>query len=86
MRDDIVKPCPLNSVKKLHWIEIELIGEDDQPVPWERYEVTLPDGTIASGFLDRTGKARVEQVAAAGNCQVTFPDLDAAAWDWYAAR
>jgi len=81
MLGDIVEPCAPPNEKKPHWIEIELAGEDDQPVPWERYEVTTPDGEMHRGFLDRQGKARVEFIAP-GACQVTFPELDADAWDW----
>jgi hypothetical protein len=80
---DVVEPCPLRKPGP-HWIEIELLGEDGSPVPWERYRITLPDGEIRSGFLDAEGKARIEHIEQPGQCQVTFPDLDAAAWDWLA--
>ncbi len=77
---NIVQQCP--SEPKPHWIEIELIAEDDQPVPWERYEVTLPNGSVRQGFLGSDGRARIDNIQDAGQCRVTFPDLDAAAWDW----
>jgi hypothetical protein len=76
----IVQPCPMNNSP--HWIEIELVGEDGNGIPWEQYKITLPDGTVSSGFLDDKGKARVDNIPLAGQCKVTFPDLDAAAWDW----
>ncbi len=63
------------------WIEIEMVDMDDQPVPGEAYEITLPDGeTVASGTLDEKGLARVEGIEA-GTCKVSFPDLDQAAWE-----
>ena len=62
------------------WIEIELIGEDDKPIPGEPYRITLPDGTVADGTLDEQGQARVEDFAS-GNCTVTFPNLDKDAWE-----
>jgi type VI secretion system secreted protein VgrG len=66
--------------KKKSWIEIELVDEDNKPVPGERYQITLPDGaTIASGTLNEKGFARVDGIDP-GTCKVTFPDLDKDAW------
>lgn len=62
------------------WIEIELIGEDDSPIPGEPYELTLPDGSVASGTLDEKGFARIEGFEP-GTCQVCFPRLDKDAWE-----
>lgn len=63
------------------WIEIELVDEEDQPVPGEPYEITLPDGeSVASGTLDEKGFARVEGIEP-GTCKVTFPKLDKEAWE-----
>ncbi len=66
--------------KKTAWIEIELVGEDDKPIPGEKYEITLPDGSVASGTLDADGLARVEGFEP-GQCKVSFPDLDQDAWE-----
>jgi len=62
------------------WIEIELVGEDDEPVPGARYRIELPDGSFASGSLDENGVARVEGFEA-GTCKICFPDLDEEAWE-----
>ncbi len=67
--------------EELHWIEIELVGEDDEPISGEKYKITLPDGSVASGTLDQKGCARVEGIKDAGDCQITFPDLDKEAWE-----
>ena len=72
------KPPP-EEAKKLSWIEIELVDEDDKPVPGETYEITLSDGTVASGSLDEKGFARVDGIEP-GTCKVTFPRLDKDAW------
>lgn len=67
--------------KKKGWIEIELVDEENHPVPGERYSVTLPDGeAVAQGVLDEKGFARVEGFDP-GTCKITFPDLDKDAWE-----
>ena len=62
------------------WIEIELLGEDDKPIPGEKYRITLPGGTVAEGTLDQKGQARAEGFEA-GSCMITFPDLDSEMWE-----
>ncbi|BBO81503.1 hypothetical protein [Desulfosarcina ovata] len=66
--------------EKNSWIEIELVDEEDQPVPGEKYKITLPDGSVATGTLDEKGFARVDGIDP-GTCQITFPDLDKEAWE-----
>lgn len=65
--------------EKTAWIEIELIDEADEPVPSEKYEITLPDGSVAKGTLDGDGFARVDGIEP-GTCEISFPDLDKDAW------
>ncbi|HDP24291.1 MAG TPA: hypothetical protein ENN34_02500 [Deltaproteobacteria bacterium] len=65
---------------KTGWIEIELVGEDDKPIPGEKYRITLPDGCLAQGTLDEKGFARVEGFEP-GTCTVSFPDIDQDAWE-----
>jgi hypothetical protein len=63
------------------WIEIELVNEAGEPQAGERYEIIAPDGeTIRRGALDQNGQAHV-LIPDAGNCQISFPRLDQAAWD-----
>lgn len=71
----------LKREKHLHWMEIELLGEDDQPIPDEKYKVILPDGSVKEGNLDRQGWALVES-GSLEDCKVTFPDLDKSAWEF----
>lgn len=61
------------------WIEIELVDEEDNPVPGERYKVTLPDGKVAQGTLDENGFVHIRGIES-GTCQITFPNLDKDAW------
>jgi len=66
-------------VKKDSWIAIELLDENNQAIAGEKYEVTLPDGSVASGTLDGLGVAKVSCFEQ-GNCIVRFPDLENDAW------
>lgn len=76
----VVQACPISQRPKPYWIEIELLGEDDSPIPYEEYIVELPNGDTATGFLDSEGFARIQNIEAAGTCRVSFPKLDSAAW------
>jgi hypothetical protein len=66
--------------KKKSWIEIEMVDEEKNPVPGERYRITLADETVAEGTLDDKGFARVEGIEP-GTCKITFPELDKEAWE-----
>lgn len=66
--------------KKKGWIEIELVDQDDHPIPGEPYRVTLPDGeSVAEGTLDEKGLARLEGIEP-GSCKITFPNQDKDSW------
>jgi hypothetical protein len=62
------------------WIELELMEVDGTPVRNEKYKITMPDGSIQYGRLNREGKARIEKLQP-GSCQVTFPDRDEEVWE-----
>jgi hypothetical protein len=80
--DGIVQPCPFQQpAKKDHWLQIELVGDDDRPIPWEAYIVELPSGQRIRGYLDENGIGRLEQLQEAGSCRVCFPRLDQDAWE-----
>lgn len=80
---EVVQTCPLQAEKKpAHWIEVELIGEDDQPIPYEMYRMQLPDGLEVEGYLDDAGYARIEGLSAAGTCRLHFPALDKDGWQF----
>ena len=66
--------------KQTSWIEIELVDELGQPVAGEAYTIKLPDGEQLYGTLDGRGCAHVA-VPDPGMCEVSFPALDAAAWE-----
>jgi hypothetical protein len=67
------KPPPQPEQK--HWLEIELLDDENKPIAGERYFVELPDGSKLSGRTDSQGRARAEDVDP-GTAKVSFPDLD----------
>lgn len=66
---------------KFIWVIVELVGEDDKPVPSQRYEVRLPDGTKRQGRLDLEGRALIDSIPQEGECKFSFLDLDQDAWE-----
>jgi outer membrane protein OmpA-like peptidoglycan-associated protein len=62
------------------FIKLVLVDEQGLPVPGARYVVTAIDGSTREGTLDEQGTARVDGVPE-GHVDITFPDLDAAAWE-----
>jgi hypothetical protein len=68
--------------EQANWIEIEMVGEDDEPIPGMAYRITLPDGeTVAEGTLDENGFVRLDGIDE-GTCKVCFPELDKDAWEF----
>lgn len=61
------------------FIEIVLLDEGGKPVPGEAFQITLPDGRIQTGNLDRAGFARVDGLDP-GVCDVRFPNIDGNEW------
>lgn len=66
--------------EKVSWVEIEMVDDDGQPVPGVPYEVTVPDGSVATGTLDENGFARIDGIDP-GECKIKFPTLDKEAWE-----
>ncbi len=61
------------------WIEIELIDDDKEAVPDERYVIETADGRKIEGRTNVSGRAREEGLQP-GSCKVSFPDLDPNSW------
>lgn len=70
---------PKESDSEKTWIEIKLVDEQGDPVPGERYEVKVPDGSVATGTLDEKGYAKINGIDP-GSCDISFPNLDKSAW------
>ena len=62
-----------------HWLELEFVDEDNQPVPDAAYQVEFPDGRVEQGELDSKGLARFTELQKGGDCTVTFPEFDQSA-------
>jgi hypothetical protein len=65
--------------REVHWIEIEVLGEDGVGIANVEYLIVTPDQRQHRGVTDRDGRARLERIDA-GECQVSFPKLDQEAW------
>lgn len=65
--------------EELSWVDIELVDDENNPCPYERYELTLPNGKKRRGWLDGRGQAHVTGIPP-GQCEVTFPNLDREGW------
>jgi hypothetical protein len=77
----VVEPCsPEATAPGDRWIEIELVGDDGEPIVGERYRVVTHEGRILEGRLGDAGRVRIEGIDAA-TCNVGFPDLDGDAWE-----
>ncbi len=66
-----------------HWLEIQLVGEDDNGIVNEPFIVKLPNGEEVTGNLGPKGDARIEGIERPGPCMLKFPRLDRDAWqEW----
>ncbi|WP_267146708.1 type VI secretion system Vgr family protein, partial [Pyxidicoccus xibeiensis] len=56
-------------------VEFSLKDPKGKPLANQKFELTLPDGTVKKGTLDGSGKAKLEDMPA-GQFQLTFPELE----------
>jgi hypothetical protein len=71
----MVQPCASTA----HWIEFRLVDESGRPVPYEPYDVRLPDQSRHRGELDHEGKVRFEGILP-GQASISFPGIDEKEW------
>lgn len=62
------------------FVEVEVVDSENQPVPGEKYEIQLLDGTKKKGVTDSRGRIRLDEVDL-GEYKIMFPDLDANDWE-----
>lgn len=70
---------PAKKVKD-HWIIVELLGENGEPIPNELCRITLPDGQTVERDTNSLGRVE-EYMIVQGDCVIEFPDLDKDAWE-----
>ncbi|MFT5117652.1 MAG: hypothetical protein ACI9NY_001183, partial [Kiritimatiellia bacterium] len=73
------RPVPLApeaEATRVDYIEIVLLYDDGEPVAEQKYWIKDAEGGEYEGTTDAQGKARLDSVPA-GNCDISFPDLDA---------
>jgi hypothetical protein len=61
-------------------LEVLVVDLDKTPQKGVDYRIKAPDGNVATGELDKEGRARVKS-SAPGVFTVVFPELDGADWD-----
>jgi len=61
------------------WVEFVVVDMEGNPVGDHPYRVTLPDGSVNEGVLDKSGKVRFNGIDP-GTCQFSLTDLDRDAW------
>jgi hypothetical protein len=69
----------LDASSQLTWIDIQLVDQDNRPIPGEKYQLKLTDGSTREGILDGEGRVRVTDIPP-GSCQVCFPEFDGGEW------
>jgi hypothetical protein len=60
-------------------LRIHLCNADGSPAAGVRYQARFRNGAVSTGVLDAAGRALIDDKGP-GDVQVTFPDLDPAAW------
>lgn len=61
------------------WIEFVLEDEAGEPVAGQKYEIEMPDGSVAKGTTDANGKTKIDGVES-GKCKLSLPDLHKDSW------
>jgi hypothetical protein len=72
----VVQPCAVAKT----WVEFRLVDMEGNPVSGQRYKVTLSDGSIQEGTLDKSGRVHFDGIVS-GTCSISFLDLDKEAWE-----
>jgi hypothetical protein len=72
---------PLEKIdeSRLSAFELALTDELGQALPGQPYELTLPNGKVATGISDEMGIVKIAEVGK-GVCQLSLPTLDADVW------
>jgi len=72
--EQAVDTLPDEVEQELTYIEIELLDDDENPIPNVAYRIMLPNQRTRMGNLDEEGRVRLEDIPP-GTCTVRFPGL-----------
>jgi hypothetical protein len=63
-----------------HWIQIQVVDDDDLPVPGVAMELKLPNGRVSRVRADSQGVVYVSDIDA-GQCELRLTQFDAEVWE-----
>lgn len=73
---DLADAAELTTDPELHWVEITFHDADGNPLADAQVKVERPDGVTHEGRTNGAGVLRVSDISVAGECKVSFPELE----------
>ncbi len=73
---DLASAMDLTPEPELHWVEITFHDADGNPLADAQVEIERPDGVTHEGRTNGAGVLRVSDISMAGECKVSFPELE----------
>lgn len=73
---------PEDVLQQQYRLVLELVGENDEPIPHAAYRVVASDGWERTGRLDADGRIEIRGLSKDAPCAVAFPELDGEAWEY----
>lgn len=73
---DLADAMDLTPEPELHWVEITFHDADGNPLSDAQVSIERPDGVTHEGRTNGAGVLRVSEISVAGECKVSFPELE----------
>lgn len=73
---DLSDAMDLTPEPELHWVEITFHDADGNPLGDAQVKIERPDGVTHEGRTNGAGVLRVSDISVAGECKVSFPELE----------
>lgn len=73
---DLAEAVDLTPEPELHWVEITFHDADGNPLTDAQVKIERPDGVTHEGRTNGAGVLRVSEISVAGECKVSFPELE----------
>jgi hypothetical protein len=61
---------------EIHWVEITFHDADGNPLHDAQVRIERPDGVTHEGRTNGAGVLRISDISVAGECKVSFPELE----------